>query len=67
MKHVVICERRRNERRIIICNVRTFGRRINDNVVRKEEAMTFSTMTMLVIGVAVICVLKDWNNSHKDK
>jgi hypothetical protein len=37
MKHVVKNGGKKNERRITICNVRTFGRRINDNVVRKEE------------------------------
>ena len=29
--------------------------------------MQFGGITILVIGLAVICVLKDWNKSNKDK
>lgn len=29
--------------------------------------MQFGEITILVIGLAVICVLKDWNRSNKDK
>ena len=29
--------------------------------------MQFGGITILVIGLAVICILKDWNKSNKDK
>ena len=29
--------------------------------------MTFSTGTIIVIGLAVICVLGDWNKNHRKK
>lgn len=29
--------------------------------------MSFSGLTILVIGIAVVCVLNDWNKSNKDK
>lgn len=28
--------------------------------------MTFSGFTCIIIGIAVVCILKDWNKSNRD-